>query len=134
MQKLFSIFLLFTLTLFASDVLECNVVNEDDIYKIKCKYMTVSKTFDRNISMAWTSPSTPGDDRFKTVLLKAYNKSVYDFRYFDGRADGSWTISATDDSSGQVTTISFEKQDLNEATTMPEPCKEDALKEIKKAE
>ena len=96
--------------------------------------MTVSKTYDRNISMAWTSPSTPADDRFKTVLLKAYNKSVYDFRYFDGRADGSWTISATDDSTGQVITISFEKQDLDEATTMPEACKEDALKEVKKAE
>jgi hypothetical protein len=131
MQKFFSIFLLFTLTLFATDALECNVVNEDDIYKIKCKYMTVSKVYDRNISMAWTSPSTPGDDRFKTVLLKAYNKSIYDFRYFDGRADGSWTISATDDSTGQVTTTSFEKQDLNEATTMPEPCKKDGLKELK---
>jgi len=134
MQKLLSLFLLFTLSLFATDALECKVVNEDDIYKIKCKYMTVSKTYDRNISMAWTSPSTPADDRFKTVLLKAYNKSVYDFRYFDGRADGSWTISATDDSNAQVTTISFEKQDLNEATTMREPCKEDGIKEIKTAE
>ena len=134
MFKFFSIFLLSTLTLFATDALECKVVNEDDIYKIKCKYMTVPKTYDRNISMAWTSPSTPADDRFKTVLLKAYNKSVYDFRYFDGRADGSWTISATDDSTAQVTTISFEKQDLYESTTMSKPCKEVALKEVKNAE
>ncbi len=134
MLKFFSFFLLFTLSIFAKNALECKVVNEDDIYKIKCKYMTISKTYDRNISMAWTSPSTPADDRFKTVLLKAYNKSVYDFRYFDGRADGSWTISATDDSTAQVTTISFEKQDLFEATHVSKPCEEDEIKEAKKTE
>ncbi len=134
MLRFFSFFSLFTLTIFATNALECKVVNEDDIYKIKCKYMTISKTYDRNISMAWTSPSTPGDDRFKTVLLKAYNKSVYDFRYFDGRADGSWTISATDDSTAQVTTITFEKQDLFEATHISKPCKEDEVKELNKTE
>ena len=123
MLKFFSILTLFSFSLFATDALMCEVVNEDDILKIKCKYKTVSKDYDRNISMAWTSPSTPQDDRFKTVLLPAYHISAYDYRYFDGRADGSWTISATDEDTGQVTTIQFIKEDLSEATSMSAPCK-----------
>ena len=127
MQKFMTLFISLTLSLFATDALVCNMINEDDILKIKCKYKTVSKEYDRNISMAWTSPSTPQDDRFKTVLLPAYHVSVYDFRYFDGRADGSWTISATDEETGQVTTIQFIKEDLSEANTMSSPCKDSTL-------
>jgi len=123
MLKLFPILALFSFSLFAADVLMCEVVDDDDILKIKCKYKTVSKDYDRNISMAWTSPSTPQDDRFKTILLPAYHISTYDYRYFDGRADGSWTISATDEDTGQVTTIQFIKEDLTEANTMSAPCK-----------
>jgi len=123
MLRFFSLLTLFTFSLLATDALKCEVINEDDILKIKCKYNTVSKDYDRNISMAWTSPSTPQDDRLKTILLPAYNISVYDYRYFDGRADGSWTISATDEQTGQVTTIEFIKEDLTEANTMSAPCK-----------
>ncbi len=122
MRKLFSLLSILTLSLFATDALVCNVVNEDNILKIKCKYKTSSKDYDRNISMAWTSPSTPQDDRFKTILLPAYHVSAYDFRYFDGRADGAWTISPTDEETGTVTTIQFVKEDLSEATTMSAPC------------
>lgn len=114
--------LMFTFSLFAKDALQCDVVNEDEIYKIKCTYLTTKKSHDRNISIAWTSPSTPQDDRFRTVLLMADDISIYDYRYFDGRADGSWTISATDDSTGEVTTTEFVKADLSEANISVEPC------------
>lgn len=121
MTKFFTLFITFTLTLFATEALLCKVVNEDEILKIKCIYKTARKDYDRNITMAWTSPSTPQDDRFKTVLLPAQHASAYDFRYFDGRADGAWTISATDDSTGKVTSIEFVKEDLGEATIMAAP-------------
>jgi len=127
MSKFISILVLSTLTLFAADSLVCNVVNEDEILKIKCIYKTTRKSYDRNISMAWTSPSTPQDDRFKTILLPAHHGSTYDYRYFDGRADGSWTISATDEKTGQVTTVQFVKEDLSEATTMSAPDKDSTL-------
>jgi hypothetical protein len=127
MMKFITLFIAFTLSILAADALVCKVVNEDEILKIKCIYKTARKDYDRNISMAWTSPSTPQDDRFKTVLLPAQHGSAYDFRYFDGRADGSWTISATDDSTGQVTSIEFVKEDLGEATTMSAPCKDSTL-------
>ncbi len=127
MSKFIALFISLTLGLFAADTLVCNLVNEDDILKIKCKYQTVSKDYDRNISIAWTSPSTPQDDRFRTILLPAYNISAYDYRYFDGRADGSWTISVTDEHSGQVTTVQFVKEDFSEANTMSAPCKDSTL-------
>jgi hypothetical protein len=101
-----------TLTAFADNSLQCKVENKDDILKIKCMYKTIAEAFDRNISMTWKSPSTQQDDRFRTILLPANNKSTYDFRYFDGRADGSWSITATDDSTGVVTSTAFVKEEL----------------------
>jgi len=115
MFKFFSLITFLAFSLVASDALKCELVNQDDILKIKCKYKTISKDYDRNISIAWTSPSTPQDDRFKTIVLPAYNISAYDYRYYDGRADGSWTISATDEGTGEVTTTHFVKEDLSEA-------------------
>jgi hypothetical protein len=122
MHKILTLLLTLTLSLFAKDALLCKVVNEDEIYKIKCNFLTTAKNYDRNISIAWTSPSTPQDDRFRTVLLLANDISVYDYRYFDGRADGNWVISATDDSTGEVATTEFVKADLNEANISIEPC------------
>lgn len=127
MNKFFALISIATFSLFASDALSCKVINEDEIYKIKCTYQTTQKSYDRNISMAWTSPSTPQDDRFKTVLLPAGNFSVYDYRYFDGRADGSWVISATDASTGEVTTTEFVKADLNESNISSLLCEEPSL-------
>ncbi|MBE0499071.1 MAG: hypothetical protein IBX43_07520 [Campylobacterales bacterium] len=127
MTKFFIPLLMFTLSLFAKDALKCEVVNEDEIYKIKCTYLTTKKSHDRNISIAWTSPSTPQDDRFKTILLPAENISVYDYRYFDGRADGSWVISATDASTGEVTTTEFVKADLSESNISSLLCKDPSL-------
>ena len=127
MTKFFSLLIAVSLSVFATEALVCKTVNEDEILKIKCIYKTARKSYDRNVTIAWTSPSTPQDDRFKTILLPAQHGSVYDFRYFDGRADGSWTISATDDSTGQVTSIEYIKEDLTEATIMSSPCKNSDL-------
>jgi len=119
MLKYFTLLSIFTFALFAENALVCKLINEDDIRKIKCKYNTVSKEYDRNITIAWSSPSAPQDDRFKTVLLPAYNISIYDYRYFDGRAEGSWTVSATDVETGMVTSTHFVKEDLiQEAQTV----------------
>ncbi|PHR59371.1 MAG: hypothetical protein COA44_00015 [Arcobacter sp.] len=132
MFKFFILLTFLSFSLFAEDALKCELINKDDILKIKCKYNTISKDYDRNVSMAWTSPSTPQDDRFKIILLPAYNISVYDYRYFDGRADGSWTISATDEETGQVTITQFVKEDLSEANTMSSPCNSSSLTKPKK--
>ena len=112
MLKFFTLLAIFTSVLFAENALKCELINEDDILKIKCKYNTVSKEHDRNISIAWNSPSAPQDDRFKTILLPAYNISTYDYRYFDGRAEGSWTVSVTEIETEEVTSTHFIKEDL----------------------
>ncbi|MDF1879814.1 hypothetical protein JHD50_00605 [Sulfurimonas sp. MAG313] len=117
MFKLILLLFVLTFSLFAANTLTCTVVNDDEILKIKCKYNTVSKDYDRNISISWTSPTTHHDDRMKTLLLPAYNKSVYDYRYFDGRAEGSWTITVTDEETNSQTSTEFIKEDLKEAIT-----------------
>jgi len=117
MFKFISTIIIFSLSLIAADSVSCKLVNQDDILKIKCKYNTIAKSYDRNISMAWKSPSFPQDDRFRTIVLPANNKSTYDFRYFDGRADGAWSISATDESTGKTATTKFIKEELKEETT-----------------
>jgi len=114
MYRILLLIFIFTSSIMAKDSLVCNVENNDDILKIKCKYKTTAKDFDRNISMSWESPSTPQDNRLRTIVLPANNRSTYDFRYFDGRADGSWNISATDESSGKTTSVIFIKKDLAE--------------------
>lgn len=124
MLKLFTFIAFLPLFLLASDSLSCKLIQEDDIKKIKCKYKTVSKTYDRNISIAWTSPTAPQDDRFKVITLPAYNISVFDFRYYDGRAEGTWNVSATDDETGQVTTTEFIKENLTLEAEAIKPCKE----------
>jgi len=112
MLKFITLLTIFSLALFAKNTLNCELINEDDILKIKCKYNTTSKDYDRNISIAWRSPSAPQDDRFKTILLPAYNISSYDYRYFDGRAEGSWTVTATDLDSQEITSTEFIKENL----------------------
>jgi len=122
LKLLLSLFILSTSILFA-DKLLCNVVNQNDILKIKCKYKAEQKDYDRNITISWTSPTTHQDDRLKTIFLPAFNISAYDYRYFDGRADGEWIITAVDESTNIKISTKFIKKDFNEATTMSAPCK-----------
>lgn len=75
--------------------LKCSTTQEG-IKKIKCKYMDVTRNFDRHIVFNWVSPDNAADNRTKRLLLPAYNKSVFDFRYFGGRSEGLWKISATE--------------------------------------
>lgn len=124
MQKIFSLLLFFTFSLLAADAIICSVINEDEILKIKCKYKTVSKEYDRNITITWISPTTHQDDRLKTIVLPAHNVSAYDYRNFDGRADGSWTVSATDESTEAVTTTQFIKEDLAKAYNLQDQNKD----------
>ena len=92
---------------FASDAAEiqCETV-QDGIKKISCKYMAISQTKAREVTFKWISPDNPADNRIKTHTVKPGHISVYDFRYFGGRSEGKWTISATEnDTNTTVSTI-----------------------------
>ena len=88
--------------------LHCTTTQEG-IKKIKCKYMDVTRSHDRHIIFKWFSPDNPADNRTKRLLLPAFNKSVYDYRYFGGRSEGLWNISATEEESNRTITTQYLK-------------------------
>ena len=74
-----------------SDQLECSVLEEHDKI-IRCTFSSVRIASDRNVTFSWHSETTPQDDRERTFVLPAGHGSVYDYRYYYGRAQGAWNI------------------------------------------
>lgn len=75
--------------------LTCEIF-KDDHKKIQCTLITDRVDYDRNVIFSWHSSMTPQDDRERTIVLKANHGSVYDYRYFYGRAQGDWEVSVKD--------------------------------------
>jgi len=98
MKRFCSVILIaFTLiNVHAEDSLECMTVEETNKI-IRCTFHSTRVNFDRNITFTWHSLQTPQDDRQRTIEMKANHGSLYDFRYYYGRAPGEWIISAKDD-------------------------------------
>lgn len=63
---------------------------------IQCTFVTDRSNEDRTIVFSWHSTATPQDDRERTIVLKAGHGSVYDYRYYYGRALGEWEVSVKD--------------------------------------
>lgn len=68
---------------------------EGEIAKIRCRYHTQSAPQKRKVVFTWRSPTSPQDDRNRTLVLPAGHRSVFDERYLYGRAPGEWNISVT---------------------------------------
>lgn len=86
--------------------LQCEVL-QDVNKKIQCTYKTDRLSYDRNIIFIWHSQNTPQDDRERTFVIKANNSSVYDYRYYYGRAQGLWEISVKDDEGNLLALTTF---------------------------
>lgn len=86
--------------------LQCEVL-QDGNKKIQCTYMTDRLSYDRTIVFIWHSQNTPHDDRERTLVIKANNSSVYDYRYYYGRAQGIWEISVKDDRDNLLALTTF---------------------------
>jgi hypothetical protein len=68
---------------------------EGKIAKIRCKFSTESASEDREVTFFWRSPTSPKDDRRRTLVLPGGHRSVFDERYLYGRAAGEWEISVS---------------------------------------
>ena len=90
----------------ASAALKCEIVEEGN-KNIRCTYSCERVPFDRNITFSWRSSETPHDDRERTIILKENHGSLYDYRYYYGRAKGSWNITVTDDEGKTLADTSF---------------------------
>ena len=90
----------------SSHELECAVVENDDKI-IQCTFSSVRLATDRNITFFWNSQTTPQDDRERSFVLPAGHGSVYDYRYYYGRAPGIWQVRVADDSGKTLAETSF---------------------------
>jgi hypothetical protein len=89
-----------------SGSLECEILDDGDRI-IRCTYYAERADHDRPITFSWRSVKTPQDDRERTIVLKANNGSLYDYRYYYGRAPGVWNVSVTDGDDNLLSTTSF---------------------------
>ena len=88
---------LLNLSVFASNAIngvDCLIVKDEN--SIICKYMHLRQDIDHNISMQWIEP-TGEITRKRVMTIPAMHKSIYDYRYLDGRTKGIWTFKAIDD-------------------------------------
>ena len=103
MKKILLILALSLNSLLAAEVV-CITIQEN-IKKIRCKYMAISQDVARNVTFNWTSPDNPADNRSKIQKIPSGHLSVYDDRYFSGRSEGRWTIEVVESDQSKVSTI-----------------------------
>lgn len=96
-------------TLHAASVdhsLACDIVEEEDKI-IRCTYSAVRAPYDRTVRFIWRSETTPQDDRERTFNLPAGHGSVYDYRYYYGRAPGEWRVETQDEQGEPLAATTF---------------------------
>jgi hypothetical protein len=86
--------------------LKCDILEEGSKI-IRCTYSSVRLEKTRTIQFVWRSETTPHDDRERTLSLPALHGSVYDYRYYYGRAPGKWEVAATDLEGHTLATTTF---------------------------
>lgn len=86
----------FTISIHANgDSLVCEILG-DTTKRVQCTYFSERVAHDRNITFAWRSPSLQADQRKRTITLNAHHGSLYDYRYYYGRAPGEWEVSVSE--------------------------------------
>lgn len=117
LRKIFITFLLISSFVFSAEV-TCETI-QDSIKKIRCKYLSLSEKASRNVTFKWTSPDNPADNRAKSHIVPAGHISVFDYRYFAGRAEGTWTIEVYEENNSSVS-IKY-LRDSNAEVTIGQP-------------
>ncbi len=104
--SLLGILLSSTLSAERHDKLTCEVVDDGDKI-IQCTYSASRLEEERPVQFIWRSETTPHDDRERTLMVPALHGSVYDYRYYYGRALGKWDVTVNDLDGNPLATTSF---------------------------
>jgi hypothetical protein len=96
----------------SGDTLICEVLGEGS-KRIQCTFFTQRVPYDRNITFEWKSPSIGKDHRERTMILNAHHGSIYDYRYYYGRAPGEWRV-CTKESGKKLVETRFVIQEQDE--------------------
>ncbi|RUM61655.1 MAG: hypothetical protein DSZ03_08110 [Sulfurimonas sp.] len=99
--------MLWLTSVFAEDAIFCEVLGTQS-KRIQCTFFTQSVSFDRNITFYWESPDDAYDYRQRDFTIEAHHLSVYDYRYYYGRAAGVWNIFVKDDTGETLAHTTFE--------------------------
>jgi len=115
--------LLLLLSLTASSLLAAEVVCttiQENIKKIRCKYMNIAQPQERLVTFNWTSPDNPADNRSKKQKIPAGHISVYDDRYFSGRSEGQWNVEVVELNQQKVSTVYIKDSNAKVIRTRPD--------------
>lgn len=88
------------------DMVDCLILEDEN--SIVCKYAPNDvKSYDRNVTVDWVSPS--GEvSRTREIELPSNHASIYDFRYIKGREKGEWIFKVYDEKEEYTTTFILE--------------------------
>jgi len=100
-------FMMLCSLLFAEDTVVCEILGTQS-KRIQCTFFTQSVSFDRNITFCWESPDVAYDYRERDFTMEAHHRSVYDYRYYYGRASGLWDIYVKDAAGDVLAHTTFE--------------------------
>ncbi len=101
------VLMLLYITAYAKDSIFCEVLGMES-KRIQCTFFTQSVSFDRNITFYWEAPDAAYDYRQRDFTIEAHHRSVYDYRYYYGRAPGIWNVFVKDDTGALLAHTTFE--------------------------
>jgi hypothetical protein len=79
----------------------------EDENSIICKYITPHGDEPKDITVQWIDPNNE-ISRQRRMTIPAFHRSIYDYRYLQGRLKGVWTFKVIDKDEEFTTTFTVE--------------------------
>ena len=78
----------------AEQKVDCLILEDEN--SIICKYIHQRSIDEKTITVEWIEPN--GDiTRTREMVIPPNHRSIYDYRYIQGRTKGKWTFKVIDD-------------------------------------
>jgi hypothetical protein len=79
----------------------------EDENSIICKYIAPHSDEPKDITVQWIDPNEE-ISRQRRMTIPAFHRSIYDYRYLQGRLKGVWTFKVIDEDEEFTTTFTVE--------------------------
>ncbi len=84
---------------------DCLILQDEN--SIICKYLHERAEEDVEVTIQWLNPS--GEvERERTLVIPAGHGSIYDFRYIEGRMEGTWQFKVIEGENEASTSFTIE--------------------------
>ena len=88
-----------------SKKVDCLILEDEN--SIICKYSQERVSFEKNITVEWIEPDG-AVTRTRAMTIPAHHGSIYDYRYIQGRTQGTWTFKVIDNDEEFTTNFTIE--------------------------